>query len=81
MRRQIRLVGSIEMKRSTLSLLSAVMLLAAAFPASGDDDMIQPGEPFPAFELPAQDGTTVSSADLAGSTYLLFFYPKANTGG
>jgi len=43
--------------------------------------MLEPGMPFPAFELPAHDGTTVSSADLEGTPYLLFFYPKADTGG
>jgi peroxiredoxin Q/BCP len=69
------------MRRATLHATLAVLLLAAAGTATGDDDMLQPGEPFPAFELPAHDGTTVSNADLAGSPYLLFFYPKANTGG
>lgn len=43
--------------------------------------MLDPGMPFPAFELPAHDGTTVSSAELEGTPYLLFFYPKADTGG
>lgn len=57
-------------------------LLATAVPATGEDDtMLQPGMPFPAFELPADDGTTVSSNDLQGTPYLLFFYPKADTGG
>lgn len=61
--------------------LTIAALLAAAFPAQGDDTMLEPGQPFPAFELPAHDGTTVSSADLEGTPYLLFFYPKADTGG
>ncbi len=69
------------MKQQTLSVLFAAMILAAAFPTSGDDAMLQPGDPFPAFELPAHDGTTLSAADLEGTPYLLFFYPKANTGG
>ena len=55
--------------------------MVAAGTAMGDDDMLQPGQSFPAFELPAHDGTTVSSADLEGTPYLLFFYPKADTGG
>ena len=33
------------------------------------------------FELPAHDGSMVSSADLEGQPYLLYFYPKANTPG
>ena len=43
--------------------------------------MIPVGEPFVDFELEAQDGTTVSSADLEGRPFLLFFYPKASTPG
>lgn len=43
--------------------------------------MIAAGDAFAEFELPAHDGTTVSSADLKGSPYLLFFYPKAGTPG
>ena len=33
----------------------------------------------PEFSLPADDGTTVSLADLRGRTVVLFFYPKDNT--
>jgi peroxiredoxin Q/BCP len=69
------------MKLTITSTLFAAAMLAAAIPASGDEDMLEPGMPFPAFSLPAQDGTTVSSADLEGTPYLLFFYPKADTGG
>jgi peroxiredoxin Q/BCP len=43
--------------------------------------MIEHGSPFPEFELPAHDGSTVSSASLAGRAYLLYFYPKAATPG
>lgn len=42
---------------------------------------IAEGSPAPGFELPDQDGTPVSSADLAGSAYVLWFYPKADTPG
>jgi cytochrome oxidase Cu insertion factor (SCO1/SenC/PrrC family) len=61
--------------------LAAVLLIATAIPVQGEETMLEPGMPFPAFELPADDGTTVSSADLEGTAYLLFFYPKADTGG
>ena len=61
--------------------LAAAILVTAAAPVQGDKEMLQPGQPFPSFELPAHDGTTVSSADLEGTPYLLFFYPKADTGG
>jgi peroxiredoxin Q/BCP len=33
------------------------------------------------FSLQNQDGDTVSDADLAGSRYVMFFYPKAMTPG
>jgi len=81
MRRRADFVAPGAMKNTTTMILFAAAMLAAAIPATGDDDMLQPGMPFPAFELPAHDGTTVSSADLEGTPYLLFFYPKANTGG
>ena len=62
--------------------VASALLIAAAGTATGEEEtMLEPGMPFPAFELPAHDGTTVSSADLEGTPYLLFFYPKADTGG
>lgn len=39
------------------------------------------GERAPDFELTADDGSTVSSADLAGTRYALYFYPKDDTPG
>lgn len=39
------------------------------------------GTSAPTFELPADDGTRVASADLAGSAYVLWFYGKADTPG
>lgn len=33
------------------------------------------------FELPNQDGVEVSSDDLSGSRYVMFFYPRAMTPG
>ena len=74
-------VSSTTMKHSITTLTFAAVLVAAALPATGEESMLEPGMPFPAFELPAHDGTTVSSADLEGTPYLLFFYPKADPGG
>jgi thioredoxin-dependent peroxiredoxin len=42
---------------------------------------LQAGDPAPAFELLTDDGETVRSADLAGSRYVLYFYPKDDTPG
>ena len=39
------------------------------------------GAKAPAFTMPASGGRTVSSKDLKGKPYLLYFYPKANTPG
>ncbi len=43
--------------------------------------MIETGQRAPDFTLPDQDGNEVSLADLAGTTVVLYFYPKANTSG
>jgi cytochrome oxidase Cu insertion factor (SCO1/SenC/PrrC family) len=60
---------------------ATLMFGACAGSAEGDTDMIAIGEKFVEFELPAHDGTSVSSRDLEGRPYLLFFYPKADTPG
>ncbi|MEM1026281.1 MAG: thioredoxin-dependent thiol peroxidase [Myxococcota bacterium] len=39
------------------------------------------GTAAPAFTLPADDGTTVSLADLKGKKVVLYFYPRDNTPG
>lgn len=39
------------------------------------------GDPCPEFSLPDDRGETVSLADLKGSPFVLFFYPKADTSG
>ena len=42
---------------------------------------LEPGQPAPDFSLQSDDGSTVSLADLAGSTVALYFYPKDDTTG
>jgi thioredoxin-dependent peroxiredoxin len=42
---------------------------------------LQAGRPAPDFTLRADDGSTVSLADLAGGTVVLYFYPKDDTSG
>lgn len=44
-------------------------------------DSIKVGDKAPDFTLEASKGRTVSSADLSGKPYLLYFYPKADTPG
>jgi len=66
-----------------IAFMAAVILIfgATAGSTKGDTDMIAVGEAFVDFELPAHNGSTVSSTDLMGHPYLLFFYPKADTPG
>ncbi|MGE5235949.1 MAG: peroxiredoxin [Acidobacteriota bacterium] len=59
--------------------LSLAALLAASAAFAGG--MLKPGETFPTWELQDQAGKRVSSADLKGKPYLLYFYPKAMTPG
>jgi len=63
------------MMKKTLALVSA--LLAGGASAA----MLEPGQPFPAWTLTDHTGATVSSTQLAGTTYLLWYYPKAMTAG
>lgn len=43
--------------------------------------MLKAGDKFPDFQLKAHDGSTVSSKELEGKAYLIYFYPKADTPG
>ena len=42
---------------------------------------LEAGQPAPDFSLDADDGSTVSLADLRGQTVALYFYPKDDTTG
>ena len=61
-----------------LLLLALLLPLAPRVDAAA---LLKPGDPFPAWTLRDQTGVKVSSADLAGKTYLLWFFPKAMTPG
>ncbi|MGH2385988.1 MAG: peroxiredoxin, partial [Candidatus Limnocylindria bacterium] len=39
------------------------------------------GDPAPPLEMNADDGSVVSNESLAGSRYVLYFYPKDDTPG
>ena len=43
--------------------------------------MLAVGTPAPDFSAIAHDGSTVRLADFRGKKIVLWFYPKANTGG
>ena len=40
-----------------------------------------PGDPVPAFQMFADDGSVVSSESMLGRRYILYFYPKDDTPG
>lgn len=61
-------------------VLLAVAVLACACDAK-PSGLLQVGDLFPNWRLPDQTGAMVASKDLAGKTYLLWFYPKAQTPG
>ena len=67
------------MTRSLSNGLATVLLVLGA--AAADAAMLAPGATFPAWELTDQTGRPVSSRDLAGRSYLLWYYPKAETPG
>jgi len=61
-----------------VGLVLALTALAADANAAA---LLTPGDTFPTWSMRDQTGATVSSQDLAGKTYLLWFYPKAMTPG
>ncbi len=62
----------------TFLVLAFLVLNAAVADANG---LLKVGDPFPSWSLVDQTGKTVTSRDLAGKKYLLWFYPKAMTSG
>lgn len=73
-------------------LVAAAVLAGFALSAAADDSKlkVKEGDKFPDVPLAAaqiekaggkKDAKTVSIGDLKGKTVVLFFYPKANTGG
>jgi thioredoxin-dependent peroxiredoxin len=63
-----------------VTLLLAVTL-TTAFSATARAELLRAGDTFPAWEMTDHAGRMVSSASLAGKSYLLWFYPKAMTPG
>ena len=68
-------VEGVRMTKKALALFSA--LLAGGASAA----MLEPGQVFPTWTLVDHTGATVASSDLVGTTYLLWYYPKALSPG
>src|SRR5262249_39160471 len=67
--------------RIRMWLLVAISLLVGPASRLQAAPLLKVGDPFPPWTLTDNAGKPVSSADLAGKTYLLWFYPKAMTPG
>jgi len=65
--------------RAFIRILMSICFLAGT--GAAEAKLLAVGDAFPAWQLPDQTGKRVSSSDLAGKTYLLWFYPKAMTPG
>ena len=65
------------MRTSTL----LAMFLAAFVAVTAHAGMLEAGSAMPEFALADHNGQLVRSQDLAGKSYLLWFYPKAMTPG
>lgn len=57
------------------------VIMRTVAPASDPARLLHAGDTFPAWSLRDQTGAVVVSQSLAGKTYLLWFYPKAQTAG
>jgi peroxiredoxin Q/BCP len=64
-----------------MRLLRMLALVVACSSAARAAPLLAPGDAFPAWQLVDQTGAAVSSRDLAGRSYLLWFFPKAMTAG
>lgn len=62
-------------------LVAALVLGLAVAPAFASTELPAPGTPFPSWSLRDHTGKVVTSESLAGKTYLLWYYPKAQTPG
>lgn len=67
--------------RAAVPVLLAVVISSLLAGAAFGKELLQVGAEFPPWELTDHTGKSLSSADLKGQTYLLWFYPKAMTPG
>ncbi|MBM4266646.1 MAG: peroxiredoxin [Deltaproteobacteria bacterium] len=66
---------------ATFLVLGGSLGLGFALGSAEAADMLKEGDAFPAWKLPDQTGKPVSSGELLGQTYLLWYYPRAMTPG
>lgn len=61
--------------------MMVTLLVIAAVRTAAAGGLLAVGDAFPDWRLPDQSGAPVSAKDFAGKTYLVWFYPKAQTPG
>lgn len=59
----------------------ALVVAFLSFSFTAEAALLNPGDRFPDWSLSDHTGQQLSSKDLAGKTYLLWYYPKAQTPG
>lgn len=64
-----------------LRRIARALVATLVGPFAAQARMLAPGDPFPPWSLADQSGAPVASKDLAGKTYLLWYYPRAETPG
>jgi peroxiredoxin Q/BCP len=75
----LRFLSAASRRRGVaVALALSVVALATQVGAAA---LLTQGDTFPTWSLRDQTGASVTSQDLAGKTYLLWFYPKAMTPG
>jgi peroxiredoxin Q/BCP len=70
---------SAPVRSRALALVTAVIAALATTAVAAA--LLTQGGTFPTWSMRDQTGATVTSQDLAGKTYLLWYYPKAGTPG
>lgn len=70
-----------ETPAPVVDALSFNTLVGRGSSSSPTSSELSEGSKAPAFELSDQDGSPVSSRDLAGKPYVVYFYPKDDTPG
>ncbi len=67
--------------RTTSAIVALGAGLALLGAATAEAAMLDEGEPMPDWSLRDHTGKVVAAKDLAGKSYLMWFYPKAQTPG
>lgn len=65
----------------SLALAALAAFAVTTSPTAAAVELLQPGDPFPGWALQNDTGAVTTADSLKGKTYLLWFFPKAQTPG